>query len=91
MHQLEVMKNKKAIDKVGLLLPYLVQKTGRKLSPGLYELQLKFSHQEIADLSGVTRETATTLIKQLEKDGIINQNQSLWQINLAALTKKISG
>lgn len=89
MHQLEIMKNKKAIEKVGMLLPYLVKKTGRKLQPGIYELQLKFSHQEIADLSGVTRETATTLIKTLEKEGIIDQSRNLWRINTQTLKKKL--
>jgi CRP/FNR family transcriptional regulator, cyclic AMP receptor protein len=78
MNQLEVMKNKKAIDKVAMLLPYLISKCGRRVRPGTYELQLKLSHQEIADLSGVTRETTTTLIKQLEKDKIIDQKHGKW-------------
>lgn len=81
LRQLEVMKNKKAIDKVGLLLPYLVSKAGRQIKPGLYQLQIKLSHQELADLSGVTRETTTTLIKQLEKAGVINQKKGKWLIN----------
>jgi CRP-like cAMP-binding protein len=87
MNQLEVMKNKKAIDKVGLLLPYLISKAGRQIRPGVYELELKLSHQEIADLSGVTRETTTTLIKQLEKDKIIDQSHPKWQINEKNLVK----
>lgn len=90
MHQLEVMKNKKAIDKVGMMLPYLVSKAGRQIQPGVYELQLKFSHQEIADLSGVTRETATTLIKQLEKEGIIDQSNGKWRVSLTNLDNKLS-
>ena len=81
MNQLEVMKNKKAIDKVGLLLPYLISKAGKLVKPDVYELQIKLSHQEIADLSGVTRETTTTLIKELEKEGIINQHKGKWLIN----------
>jgi CRP-like cAMP-binding protein len=85
MTQLEVMKNKKAIDKVGLLLPYLISKAGKKIKPGVFQLELKLSHQEIADLSGVTRETTTTLIKQLEKQGIIDQSRNKWRIN----TKKL--
>ena len=56
MHQLEVMKNKTAKDKISLLLPYLVSKLGEKVKPNTYRLQLKLSHQEIADLSGITRE-----------------------------------
>lgn len=91
MNQLEVMKNKKAIDKVCMLLPYLISKSGKEVEPGVYELQLKLSHQEIADLSGVTRETTTTLIKQLEKKGIIDQKHGKWLVNKATLDKALDG
>jgi CRP-like cAMP-binding protein len=87
MNQLEIMKNKKAIDKVIMLLPYLISKTGKEVKPGIFELQLKLSHQEIADLSGVTRETTTTLIKELEKTGIIDQHKGNWLVN----TKQLPG
>jgi len=86
MTQLEVMKNKKAIDKVEMLLPYLISKAGKKIKPDVYELQLKMSHQEIADLSGVTRETTTTLIKELESKGVIDQAHGKWLINTKKLT-----
>jgi CRP-like cAMP-binding protein len=91
MTQLEVMKNKKAIDKVAMLLPYLISKAGKKIKPDVYQMQLKLSHQEIADLSGVTRETTTTLIKELEKEGVIDQRKGKWQINtknLRAISKQ---
>lgn len=87
MDQLEVMKNKKAIDKVARLLPALATKAGRRVKPGVYELQLKLSHQEVADLSGVTRETTTTLVKKLEKEKIIKQHHGRWTINLNNLEK----
>ena len=73
MKQLEVMKNKKAINKVIMLLPYLISKFGERIRPDAYRLKIKLSHQEIADLSGVTRETTTTLVKQLEKRGTLEQ------------------
>jgi CRP-like cAMP-binding protein len=91
MNQLEVMKNKKAIDKVGLLLPYLIAKAGKQVKADVYELQIKLSHQEIADLSGVTRETTTTLIKELEKEGIINQRKGKWLINTKNLEDAPTG
>ena len=56
-----------------MLLPYLVSKFGERIRPDAYRLKIKLSHQEIADLSGVTRETTTTLVKQLEKRGILEQ------------------
>jgi CRP-like cAMP-binding protein len=38
----------------------------------------------------VTRETTTTLIKQLEKDGVIDQSDSKWLINKKNLEKIIA-
>lgn len=89
MEQLEVMKNKKAIDKVLLSLPYLISKSGKKVGPNIYELQLKLSHQEVADLTGVTRETTTTLIKQLEQKKVLSQQHGAWLINTVNLQKVI--
>lgn len=83
--QLEIMKSKKAIDKLSLLLPYLINKMGSEMKVGYYQLKVKLSHQEIADLSGVTRETTTTLMKQLEKKGVIAQNHGKLRINAKIL------
>ena len=82
LNQLEVMKSKKAINKVELLLPYLILKIGSKVAPSTYRLKLKLSHQEIADLSGVTRETASTLIKQLENEKVLEQKRGTWLIRI---------
>ncbi len=80
MAQLEIMKNKKAVDKMLLLLPYLIKKIGRQIKSNTYQFKVKLSHQEMADLSGVTRETTTTLINQLEKKGKIQQKKGKWII-----------
>ena len=76
-----IMKNKKAINKVELLLPYLIAKLGDPIGPHKYKLHIRLSHQEVADLSGVTRETTTTLVKQLEKRGVIEQARGQWVIH----------
>lgn len=89
MQQLEVMKNKKAFDKVLLSLPYLIEKSGKPVRPGIYELQLRLSHQEVADLTGVTRETTTTLIKQLEQKKILSQRRGAWQVNMSKLEEAL--
>jgi CRP-like cAMP-binding protein len=82
MNQLEVMKNKTAKNKISLLLPYLVSKLGQQIRPNTYKLNLKLSHQEVADLSGITRETTTALLKELEKEGVIKQQRTTWIIHL---------
>ncbi len=82
MNQLEAIKHKTAKDKVMALLPYLVRKLGKKVNPNTYKLRLKLSHQEIADLSGITRETTSALLKELEQDGVIKQQRDTWIIHL---------
>lgn len=82
MHQLEVMKNKTAKDKISLLLPYLISKLGERTAPNTYRLKLKLSHQEIADLSGITRETTTSLLKELEREKVIDQRKDTWIVHL---------
>lgn len=83
INQLEMLKTKGAINKVAHLLPYLVKKIGSPAGNQKYKLQLKVSHQEIADLTGLTRETATQQIKKLEKDDIIDQKKGTWVIKLS--------
>lgn len=84
INQLEMMKTKGAINKVAFLLPYLVKKIGEPTGNRTYKLNLKISHQEIADLTGLTRETTTQQIKKLEADGIIQQKKGTWVIKLDA-------
>lgn len=91
MHQLEVMKNKTAKDKISLLLPYLISKIGQQIRPNTYKLRLKLSHQEIADLSGITRETTTALLKELEKEGVIKQRRDTWIIHLDSDRNELIG
>ncbi len=87
MNQLEAMKQKKAITRIIYMLPYLIRKMGRQVKPGAYQLKVKLTHQELADLSGVTRETTTTLVKKLEKKGAIDQKKGNMIINKKSLDK----
>lgn len=80
IHQLEMMKTKGAINKVAFLLPYLVKKLGQEVETNIYQLDIKLSHQEIADLTGLTRETTTQQVKKLEKEGVIIQKRGTWII-----------
>ncbi len=89
MNQLEAMKQKKAITRIVFMLPFLIKKVGERIGPAAYQLKIKITHQELADLSGVTRETTTTLVKKLEKKGAIEQKKGKFIIHREAL-KKVS-
>ena len=86
---LEALKTKNAIDKVAHVLPYLVNKCGTARSIETFEIEPKITHQEIADLAGVSRETASVQIKQLEQEGVLSQERNTWTIHMAKLRQRL--
>ena len=66
------LESKSAEDKVEQLLEYLVGVCGRMIKPNVYKIQLKLTQQDIANLIGHTRETASLTIKKLRRQGVIS-------------------
>lgn len=87
VNQLEAMKQKSAIGRMIHIFPYLIRKMGQQIAPAVYQLRIKLTHQELADLSGVTRETTTTLIKKLERKGALQQKKGKLIIRKKSLDK----
>ena len=57
---------------------------------GAIEVPYWFTHQEMADLIGSTRETVTTVLAQFKRDGlIVSRNHHFIILDRGALTRKI--
>ena len=54
------------------ILVLLAQKFGREVDQGQL-IELRLTHQELADVIGATRVTVTRLLKQFEQEGIISR------------------
>jgi CRP-like cAMP-binding protein len=54
------------------LLTWLCKKFGRKVSKG-HLIELRLTHQDIAELLGTTRVTITRVLKQFEQQGIVQR------------------
>jgi CRP/FNR family transcriptional regulator len=61
---------KHASDRVKTLFLSLSLENGSKTPEGIV-LNLKLTHQEIADMTGLTRESVTRVLDKLQKDGAI--------------------
>jgi CRP/FNR family transcriptional regulator len=61
---------KHASDRVKTLFLSLSFENGSKTPEGIV-LNLKLTHQEIADMTGLTRESVTRVLDKLQKDGAI--------------------
>lgn len=72
--RLERMWFKSAEERIRSLLNELAEDHGKKTASGT-EIHLRLKHQEIASLAATTRQTATTVLNQLEKSGEIVFNR----------------
>lgn len=68
LHALEQLK---AREKLLHILQYLVLRFGKEVSKHHFQIGLRLTHQDIANLVGLTRETVSTEISKLRKDKIL--------------------
>lgn len=70
------LEQTKANEKLLRILQYLCMRYGEKASGKLQRITLRLTHQDLARLIGMTRETTAVELGKLKKRGIINyQNQ----------------
>lgn len=70
--RLSQIENKSAEDKLEHLLPYLKNVCGRPIGKsGDYRLELKLTHQDLASLLGIARETVSREMQKLSRQGKI--------------------
>jgi len=75
VRRLGIIENKDASNKITSVMSYLTQVCSKQISPHKYRVSFKITHQDIASLAGLGRETASVQIKQLEKDKVIEQKK----------------
>jgi CRP-like cAMP-binding protein len=71
--ELSIIRSHKKVE-IGLIkfLSWLAKKFGRQIEIG-YLIDFKLTHQDIAEILGVTRVSITRGLKQLEEQGIIER------------------
>jgi CRP/FNR family cyclic AMP-dependent transcriptional regulator len=69
------MSSEDVHDRFSKLLQRLCESYGRNTQEGIH-IELNLTHQEMADMIGVCRQTVTSMISSLKQRGIINSNRS---------------
>jgi CRP/FNR family transcriptional regulator, cyclic AMP receptor protein len=88
IERIEILSARSARHKVAALLNYLAGKTGNIENDGSVRLSLPLTSQEIADMCGLTRETASMQLQRMKRDGIVGGARHLL-INKAKLARLI--
>jgi CRP/FNR family transcriptional regulator len=80
-----------SLIRVSSAIYIMVKRFGKRKMGGKYLIDIKLTHQDIASLSGISRETASIAIKKLERNGVITQQKGYLLVNdIKKLEKRIA-
>lgn len=89
--RLNALLNLKARDKLIHTLHYLAQIHGSPLKENFITINLDLTQQDLANLIGITRETAATELNKLKKSGAIYYSPGiLYQVNILKLNQLLN-
>lgn len=84
--RLNALQHSRASDKLLYTLHYLALSHGKPAGPQKTEITLDLTHQDFANLTGLTRETAATELNKLKHRGVISYGKNIpYQLDLAKL------
>jgi CRP/FNR family transcriptional regulator, cyclic AMP receptor protein len=89
--RLNALQHSRASDKLIYTLHYLALSHGKALPDKKIEITLDLKHQDFANLTGLTRETAATELNKLKKQGIIDYGKDKpYHLDLKRLTRALN-
>ncbi len=84
--RLNALQHSRASDKLAYTLHYLALTHGKPAGKNRIEITLGLTHQDFANLTGLTRETAATELNRLKKQGVIDYGKNIpYQLDLGKL------
>lgn len=81
------LEHSHAQDKLIYILQYLTTRFGEHQSDGKVRIVLRLSHQDIAEMVGITRETAAVELHKLRRKGYIDYQRFTYYVDVARLQK----
>ncbi len=87
LHGLENLTLSNSYHRVAHEILFLAKKFGVKKAAGT-EIQVQLTHQDLADILSLTRETVSTAMVQLRKQGLINTTNNILVPDMAKLEEE---
>ncbi len=89
--RLNALQHSRASDKLIYTLHYLALTHGNAQEKNTIEITLDLTHQDFANLTGLTRETAATELNKLKKQGIISYGKNMpYKLNITKLLQQVN-
>jgi CRP/FNR family transcriptional regulator len=81
------LEHSHAQEKLVYILQYLVARFGEKQPNGLTRISLRLSHQDIAEMVGLTRETTAVELHRLKDKKLIDYQRFSYYVNVPLLVQ----
>lgn len=81
------LEHSHAQEKLVYILQYLVARFGEKQPDGLVKIDLRLSHQDIAEMVGLTRETTAVELHRLKDKRLIDYQRFSYYVNVPLLVQ----
>jgi len=81
------LEHSHAQEKLVYILQYLVARFGEKQPNGLAKISLRLSHQDIAEMVGLTRETTAVELHRLKDRKLIDYQRFAYYVNVPLLVQ----
>jgi len=78
---INALEQPRSRDKLVHLLHYLMMRFGKSVGKDSVRLDLRLTHQTLANMLGVTRETIATEIARLRREKVLNYKQQTYTID----------
>ena len=89
--RLNALQHSRASDKLLYTLHYLALNHGKAIGPQKIEISLDLTHQDFANLTGLTRETAATELNKLKRNKVISYGKNTpYRLDLAQLMQLLN-
>lgn len=89
--RLNALQHSRASDKLLYTLHYLALSHGKTVAPQQIEITLDLTHQDFANLTGLTRETAATELNKLKHKGVIDYGKQIpYRLDLQRLMQLLN-
>lgn len=87
--QVEELAFKEPLVRIANLIYLIVCQSGQKIDENKYVVEIRLTHQEIANITGLHRVTASNALKKLCDEGLISKNRSKITIKNIKLLEEI--
>lgn len=88
--EIHALGQSKGSDKIVHILQYLLMRFPGDENGDWQEINLRVTHQDIGNMTGLTRETTSTELSKLKKEGIVSYKNQHYALNMPLLRSKLS-